>query len=406
MRGAAEKLGLHFELPPLAVSFAPRPDARPGLGLPMAQAEYGNLHDLPRQTCRLCGECDIGCNEGAKNTLDHTYLSAAKHHGADIRTRCEVRMIRPGSGAGTGGVRPSRSLLRGPPDRSRPAAAAPRHLRPAHPRRRDVRDHAAAPAQPGLVPLAERRARDAVLRQRGPAGLPAARPRLPSVTMRASRGPVITGAIRVPDTADGGDGRGYYVEDGGYPAFVDWLAEYGAGGLRLLTRAADFAVRWLHAQATRSPDTGLSAAVSGLLADGTLSSGSLPLLAMGRDIPDGVMRLREGRLDVSWSTRTSMDYFQRVRTTMRAVADELGASFADNPVWFSWFVNRIITVHPLGGAPMGDAEESGVVGPDGQAFGHPGLYVLDGAAMPGPVGPNPSLTIAAFADRACTLMLD
>ena len=47
-----------------------------------------------------CGECDIGCNDGAKNTLDHTYLSAAKHHGADIRTRCEVRGIRPLDGGG------------------------------------------------------------------------------------------------------------------------------------------------------------------------------------------------------------------------------------------------------------------------------------------------------------------
>jgi cholesterol oxidase len=32
-------------------------------------------------------------------------------------------------------------------------------------------------------------------------------------------------------------------------------------------------------------------------------------------------------------------------------------------------------------------------------FGHPGLYVADGSVMPGPVGPNPSLTIAALADR-------
>ena len=32
-------------------------------------------------------------------------------------------------------------------------------------------------------------------------------------------------------------------------------------------------------------------------------------------------------------------------------------------------------------------------------FGFPGLYVADGAAMPGPVGVDPSFTIAAFADR-------
>ena len=45
------------------------------------------------RTCRLCGECDIGCNDGAKNSLDHTYLSAAQHHGADLRTLHEVKGV-------------------------------------------------------------------------------------------------------------------------------------------------------------------------------------------------------------------------------------------------------------------------------------------------------------------------
>ena len=39
-------------------------------------------------------------------------------------------------------------------------------------------------------------------------------------------------------------------------------------------------------------------------------------------------------------------------------------------------------------------------------FGYPGLYVLDGALLPGPVGANPSLTIAAVADRGCTHILE
>jgi len=38
----------------------------------------------------------------------------------------------------------------------------------------------------------------------------------------------------------------------------------------------------------------------------------------------------------------------------------------------------------------------------GEVFGFPGLYVADGSAMPGPVGVNPSFTIAAFADRVAT----
>ncbi len=28
---------------------------------------------IPRQTCRLCGQCDIGCNNGSKNTPDLTF---------------------------------------------------------------------------------------------------------------------------------------------------------------------------------------------------------------------------------------------------------------------------------------------------------------------------------------------
>ena len=95
LRDAAAELGLACQLPPLAVSFAPKPGAAPGIGLPIIDPDYGNLHGRPRTTCRLCGECDIGCNNGAKNSLDYNYLSAAKHHGADLRTGHEVKAIRP-----------------------------------------------------------------------------------------------------------------------------------------------------------------------------------------------------------------------------------------------------------------------------------------------------------------------
>jgi cholesterol oxidase len=54
------------------------------------------------------------------------------------------------------------------------------------------------------------------------------------------------------------------------------------------------------------------------------------------------------------------------------------------------------TVHPLGGAVLGRVCDT-----LGRVFGHEGLYVLDGALLPGTSGcANPSLTIAALAERA------
>jgi cholesterol oxidase len=71
-----------------------------------------------------------------------------------------------------------------------------------------------------------------------------------------------------------------------------------------------------------------------------------------------------------------------------------------------WLFKRVITVHPLGGCPMGRDRSEGVVDSWGQSFDYPGLYVADGSVMPGPVGPNPSLTIAAFADRVAEGILE
>lgn len=60
------------------------------------------------------------------------------------------------------------------------------------------------------------------------------------------------------------------------------------------------------------------------------------------------------------------------------------------------------TAHILGGCPMGATPDDGVIGPDHEVFGYPGLYVVDGAAVSANVGVNPSLTIAAMAERAAS----
>jgi choline dehydrogenase-like flavoprotein len=56
--------------------------------------------------------------------------------------------------------------------------------------------------------------------------------------------------------------------------------------------------------------------------------------------------------------------------------------------------------HPLGTARMGMDPASSVIGPDHQLHDTPGLYVVDGAAVPTSLGVNPQITIMALATRA------
>jgi cholesterol oxidase len=406
MRDAAKMLGLEWDLPKLAVSFR-SPGQHPIPGVPLHE-ERPNLHDLPRQTCRLCGECDAGCNYGAKNTLDYTYLSRAKDHKAEIRTLSEVRSLEPvdGPGGGTSGYRVT-YVTHQPNDDQIPAPLS--QLRTTTVKARRVvlgagtfgttylllRNRSALPrlstalgtrfSGNGDLLTAIVKARQWVGGQQVPRHLD------PSI------GPVITSAIPVADSHDGtgASGRGFYVEDGGNPAFLDWVAE-SAGALSLAGRTAAFLARPVVAHLRGDPRSHISSDISKLLGGGQVSASAMPVLAMGRDIPDGVMRLRNGDLEVSWNTQSSKAYFDRVQQTLERIALALEGELV-NPLLHLF--KRVITVHPIGGAPMARSDREGVINSDGEVFHYPGLYVVDGAAMPGPVGPNPSLTIAAFADH-------
>lgn len=65
--------------------------------------------------------------------------------------------------------------------------------------------------------------------------------------------------------------------------------------------------------------------------------------------------------------------------------------------------NIPMTAHFLGGAPIGDSPDTGVIDPYHRAYGHPGLHVVDGAAVSANLGVNPSLTITAQAERAMAM---
>jgi cholesterol oxidase len=58
------------------------------------------------------------------------------------------------------------------------------------------------------------------------------------------------------------------------------------------------------------------------------------------------------------------------------------------------------TAHILGGAPIGQTAEDGVVNEDFEVHNYPGLYIIDGSIVPANPGVNPSLTITALAEYA------
>jgi cholesterol oxidase len=402
---AAEANGLEWFLPQLAVTFGN--EGQPPVPGQKIEEKLRNLHDRDRVTCQMCGECDVGCNFGAKNTLDYNYLTWAAHHGAEIRTLCDVRTIEPrergGYAVGYAPLDDDDSVS----TNGRPAPLVSLTC-----------DHlvlSAGTLGTTNLLLRNRSAFPRISRKLGTrfcgngdlltlainCGDMVAGRRVPRI-IDPGYGPVITSTARMPDALDGGEGRGFYLQDAGYPQHLAWVLHTLAAPKTLWNWRSHgwyLVKNWLRG----SPDTDVTGHIADLLESAELSAGGLPLLGMGRDVPDGRMHLNNGRLDLDWKRAKSDAYFERLRTTSRGIARALNGRFADNPIWF---LKRVITVHPLGGAPMGRMPGEGVVDPYGNVFGYPGLHIADGSVMPGPVGPNPSFTIAALADRFADRMLE
>ena len=406
-RDAAQKLGLDWRLVNLAVTFA-NPGDPPIPGEPIRE-DRPNIHGRTRLTCKLTGECDLGCNHGSKNSLDYTYITAAWHAGADIRTRHEVRAFEPRDGGGyqleyvihdpesEGTPTDTRSLDRHTITCDRLILAAgtlgTTFLM--------LKNRAAFPALSAALGTRFGGNGDLLTfaRQCMKEGLDGEL--VPNV-LDSAHAPVITSAIRVPDALDGGDGRGFYLQDAGQPEFVGWmlqLLDAPRSVWEILPKLPQLAGNFITHR-----DTDVGDELSGLIGDCAESAGFLPLLGMGRDVPEGTMSLRHGSLAIDWKKNgASKQYFERVRDVSKDIAEELGGTFLDNPIGL---LSRVVTVHALGGCPMGRDEREGVVDAWGRVFNYPGLHIADGAVMPGPVGPNPSLTIAGLADRFADAILD
>lgn len=410
LKEAAERAGYEWCAPKLAISFGPEHQPEPNLPI---HEERTNLHGTRRTTCRLCGECNVGCSTGSKNSLDYTYLSAASHLGLDIRARSEVRTI----GYWKNGEAPSGGKLRFRiqyvvHSDDHEGAPYPTSTLPLH----DLFAHRVivSAGTYGSTYLLLKAQRDGHLKNLSPklgtriggngdflsfawkaqekkGGRSIPRP------IEASRGPVITSTVIVPDQIDGGPGRGFYMQDAGIPAFASWILQ-PVEGVGVVTALARFGWQYLLRLLGKAPNAGLDKPIADLI-QSTATGSSLPFLGMGRDVPNGVLSLdeKENELHLEYSKRDSEELFRGMQVAGKKLSDALGAEYKVNPLHR---LDRVITVHPLGGCPMGRSEEEGVVDAHGRVYGdgNEGLYVADGSVMPGPVGPNPALTIAALSN--------
>jgi cholesterol oxidase len=84
----------------------------------------------------------------------------------------------------------------------------------------------------------------------------------------------------------------------------------------------------------------------------------------------------------------------------RRMAEKVGGIAGGT--WGELF-NIPLTAHFLGGAAIGDSAQTGVIDPYHRVYNYPTLFVTDGAAISANLGVNPSLSIAAQAERAASL---
>jgi len=385
---SAAKKKPEFILPPLAINFR-------GV-FPAEQTK--NLHGAVQSRCNKCGECDIGCNIHAKNTLDLNYLYRARNkdlfkNAAEVRTDAEVTKIIPLAGGGY------EVTYVNPKSKSEVTKIT---------------------AERVVVSAGSLGSTVLLLKMKKQKYLPQLNEFLgknwcgngdllgavinTTHNIDCTKGPVITGAIqyRYEDYPDGFP-HGMYIQDAGYPVGLAWYLASKMPSVRGIIQSLKLVCRYFVSGICRilkikykTKEINLGDDMAKTLSEDEFFRKSFLMLGMGRDRSDGEIKLRsDNEPIIDWRIEKSKLHYDRLREQMGQIAKNLNGVFFDNPLTL---INKVVAVHPLGGCPMADSAQSGFVNTKGEVFGYPGLHVVDASILPTSVGPNPSLTIAAVAE--------
>ncbi len=336
-----------------------------------------------RVGCNYCGGCMVGCNVGAKNTLDKNYLYLAEKRGAEVRPLTTVTGVAPHP---DGGYEVT----------TRRTGPFGRRLRPLR-----ARQVVLAGGVLGTVPL--------LLDCKRRGLLPALSACLGDYVRTNSE--AIVGALS--RRADAANSRGIAITSGFYadPHTHVELVRYGEGqdamgrlGTLMVDGSGGRLRRLLRFvwQVLKTPVDFLRTQVPWGWAKRTV----ILLVMQSVDNHLRVKLVRPWWWPFGQHLVSELPAGQIQPPTYIPVANLVARKVAEKTdgVALGAFNEALLdaptTAHILGGACMGRDAQQGVIGPDHQVFNYPGLYVCDGSAISANLGVNPSLTIAALTERA------
>ncbi|WP_077001064.1 alpha/beta fold hydrolase [Variovorax sp. KK3] len=408
-----------FLRPPIAVNFV----------------DQINPFGVAQPRCNLCGDCTSGCNAGAKNTTRMNYLPDAHNHGAQIFTGARVSHVeRDGArwrvffdevalrgGAPTQGGASRRSVTADVVMLGAGALGSTEILLRSKANGLPLSDRVGQRFSGNGDVLALgynsywQSGTDAQgqATQAGIHGVGAGRNELAAEQLP---GPCITGVIDMRGTAEVSEGL--VIEEGVIPGALApmltpalFFSDAMDGG-EFAYGAAQAKSRLLDAQALGEAVQNDPGSLTALAYSGAVAR-TQTYLVMSVDDAAGRLQLEDDRLRIRWPGAGDSPTIARDEAWLRAANDAVQGQFIPNPLSAESLGRKLITVHPLGGCGMGDDASQGVVDHQGRVFAgtegvavHEGLYVCDGAVLPGAAGVNPLLTISALAERTCQNLCD
>ncbi|APE23434.1 MULTISPECIES: GMC family oxidoreductase N-terminal domain-containing protein [Streptomyces] len=395
LKAAAQAMGIGdtFHMAPVGVFFGDGLDADGGdgagtkvkPGTEVADPYFGGAGPS-RRACTECGECMTGCRHGAKNTLNENYLHLAEKAGATVHPMTTVVTVTEDSRGGF-------AVKTLPTDQRRKGKGrtftARRVVIAAGTYGTQTLLHRMKDS--GLLPRISRRLGE--LTRTNSEGLVGAqttdrryRKRHGKDRVDFTKGVAITSSVH-PDANTHIEPVRYGKGSNSMGGMTVLQVPYGAHRVRnwLLnlvkhpTLAARSLSNWRWSERT----------IIGLVMQSL--DNSLTTYRKPGGLGKGLLTARQGHgapnpVQIPEATRAAT-----------LLAEEINGFAGSN---IGELMGTPLTAHFLGGCPIGADAESGVIDPYHRLYGHPGISVVDGAAVSANLGVNPSLTITAQAERA------